>query len=163
MRMLDNKRMNSECSIWRVLIFSVNFTPGYPRRYPDLPLTREHAMPSRGDKQDKPNWRVVVACWSLCICALLMGAGIWLRSEALITATLTVFASYSCFQLFASMRSGVAQSVQHGFFSWREHPVVFSLLCFAYVFFFSVSVACVLIMFKIIPPISGDAGAGFFR
>jgi len=29
----DNKRMNSECSIWRVLIFSVNFAPGYPRRY----------------------------------------------------------------------------------------------------------------------------------
>jgi len=28
--------MNSECSIWRVLIFSVNFAPGYPRRYPDL-------------------------------------------------------------------------------------------------------------------------------
>ena len=139
------------------------YGPGEPGRYPDLPLTREHAMPSRGDKQDKPNWRVVVACWSLCICALLVGAGIWLRSEALITATLTVFASYSCFQLFASMRSGVAQSVQHGFFSWREHPVVFSLLCFAYVFFFSVSVACVLIMFKIIPPISGDAGAGFFR
>jgi len=26
--------MNSECSIWRVLIFSVNFAPGYPRRYP---------------------------------------------------------------------------------------------------------------------------------
>jgi len=29
----DNKRMNSECSIWRVLVFSVNFAPGYPRRY----------------------------------------------------------------------------------------------------------------------------------
>jgi len=26
--------MNSECSIWWVLIFSVNFAPGYPRRYP---------------------------------------------------------------------------------------------------------------------------------
>jgi len=26
--------MNSECSIWRILIFSVNFAPGYPRRYP---------------------------------------------------------------------------------------------------------------------------------
>jgi len=25
--------MNSECSIWRVLIYSVNFAPGYPRRY----------------------------------------------------------------------------------------------------------------------------------
>jgi len=25
--------MNSECSIWRVLIFGVNFAPGYPRRY----------------------------------------------------------------------------------------------------------------------------------
>jgi len=25
--------MNSECSVWRVLIFSVNFAPGYPRRY----------------------------------------------------------------------------------------------------------------------------------
>ena len=33
MRMLDNKRMNSECSIWGVLIFSVNFAPGYPERY----------------------------------------------------------------------------------------------------------------------------------
>jgi len=31
--MADNKRMNSECSIWRVLIFNVNFAPGYPRRY----------------------------------------------------------------------------------------------------------------------------------
>jgi len=30
----DNKRMNAECSIWRVLIFGVNFAPGYPRRYP---------------------------------------------------------------------------------------------------------------------------------
>ena len=31
--------MNSECSIWRVLIFSVNFAPGYPRRYV---ATRKH-------------------------------------------------------------------------------------------------------------------------
>ena len=34
--------MNSECSIWRVLIFGVNFAPGYPERYPVQLVVRDH-------------------------------------------------------------------------------------------------------------------------
>jgi len=32
--------MNAECSILRVLIFSVNFAPGYPRRYTAMDMKR---------------------------------------------------------------------------------------------------------------------------
>jgi len=38
--------MNSECSIWRVLIFSVNFAPGYPRRYTATQMPHNRDLPN---------------------------------------------------------------------------------------------------------------------
>jgi len=66
--------MNSECSIWRVLIFGVNFAPGYPRRYTANQMDN---LPRNEPQRGSENFRRDASCNSqLFISILAFGAAI---------------------------------------------------------------------------------------
>jgi len=112
MRMLDNKRMNSECAILRVLIFYANFAPGYPRRYPathnrfsDLLMTQidnPFESPKRYDEKIRDGgtkWRSVALfnTWvlgTLFLLAAVSSAWSWIQSTRMEQALGRRYISY---------------------------------------------------------------------